>query len=422
MSAAIGVFLALGTIALVIARPRNLNEGWAALVGGLTFLLVGLETPTQAVHAIIRDWNVFLFFAGLMVVSSLAEQSGLFDWIATWAGAHTFGSGTVLYVYVVTIASAVTLLLTNDTTALVLTPIVYTTVIGLGLEPLPFMFATTFVANASSLGLPISNPINFLLADSFGQSLPRYVTIMWLPAVASITVTAILLFWLFRADIGHGIENAPATSRPPGSRILVSAALLGILIATYVLASSVGFPLGIVAIAGALAFVSAAVYRGELQPRALTQSISWPIFGFLAGMLVVIRGLENTGAVGAIGRALVQLGDSHVGATIAVSTVGAALGSNIINNLPTAITLDATLHQGLGMTGSGRTAALYSTIVGCDIGPNLTHLGSLSSMIWLLLLRRRGLDVSVLDYVRVGALLTPAALIAASLALYLALS
>jgi arsenical pump membrane protein len=284
------------------------------------------------------------------------------------------------------------------------------------------MFATTFVANASSLGLPISNPINFLLTDSFGQPLPRYVTIMWLPEVASVAATSLLLFWLFRRDIRRRTADSAATRGTSESRIRVSALLLGLLIAAYVVASSFGFPLGIVASAGAIVFACAALLRGDLRPRALKQSISWPIFGFLAGMLVVIRGLESTGAIAALGRALVQLGDSHIGATIAVTTVGAAVGSNIVNNLPAAVTLDAALHQQVGMTGGAHTAAIYSTIIGCDIGPNLTHLGSLSSMIWLLILRRRGLDVSTLDYARVGVVLTPVALLAAAVALYFAVT
>jgi arsenical pump membrane protein len=415
---ALAIALATATIVLLITRPRGLNEGLAALLGAVAFVVLGLVTPGQAFQAIANDWNVFLFFLGLMAVAGLAEQAGLFDWLASWAAAHAFGSVRLLFLYVVLITSGVTLLLTNDTAALILTPIVYALVAGFGLEPLPFMFATTFLANASSLGLPISNPINFLLADSFGIALPTYASHLWLAEIGSIVVTSLALFWLFRQDIGGRIEDSVMTRPVRSAAILTTGLILAALITAYIIASVFGFPLGIVAIAGAIVLIAAARLRHDLHLTELAQIISWPIFGFLAGMLVVIRGLTNVGAIAAFGHALLQLGGGHLASTIGVTMGGAALGSNIINNLPMAVTLAATLHQHLVMAAKVHAAAVYSTILGCDLGPNLTHLGSLSSMIWLLLLRRRGLEVSVLDYVRVGALLTPLALVVTAAALY----
>jgi arsenical pump membrane protein len=185
----------------------------------------------------------------------------------------------------------------------------------------------------------------------------------------------------------------------------------------YLVASALRFSLGIVAIAGAALLAANLLRLHALDRGALARDIGWPIFGFIAGMFVVVRALGDTGVIEALGRGLAQAaGGSHLQA-LAVTVVGTAIGANLINNLPMALVMVSTvprvhLHTGL------RPNLIYATILGCDLGPNLTHLGSLATFIWLFFLRRKGLDISAWDYFKVGALVTPLMVLAAIFGLW----
>ena len=422
MRPGLAVFLALATVALLIGRPKGLPEGAAALMGAAAFLVTGLLLPAAAVSAIVRDWNVFLFLLGLMLASGLAEQAGLFDWLARVAARRSFRSVRVLFFYIAAVVVVVTVVLTNDTAALVLTPIVYTVVVTLGLEPLPFLFATTFLANAASLILPISNPLNFIVADSFNLGLLNYLAAMWLPALAAAALTTLLLFLLFRRSLTGHFEVTAVSDAGRTPAVTDTAIILILLGAAYITGSLAGIPLGLISVVGASVLVLNSWRRVELDWPETYRAINLQVFGFLAGMIVVVQGLSNTGVLRSFGQLVVRLSGSGNVGTVTVTTAAAAIGSNIINNLPAGLALSATFHQHVALTAAHRTLAAYSTIIGCDLGPNLTHIGSLSAMIWLLILRKRGVEVSVLDYLKIGVILTPVTLAAAVAALLITTS
>lgn len=408
--------MAVLTLTLVVTRPRDLNEGVSALAGAALVLILGLVPWSEAIHQELASWNVFLFFLGMMAIAALADRSGVFDLAAFYAARVARRRVVALYIATFLLGAFISLLFANDSAALVLTPIVYTLVLRLSLDPLPFVFATTFVADTASLGLPVSNPLNVIMVDNFHLSLGSYLEHLWLPALVVLAINLVVFLLLFRRGVRGRIRLMPEPERKPGT-----ASTLGILAAlavAYLVASAFELSLGVVAVAGALALAANQLRLGVLHPKQLATDISWPIFGFFGGMLLVVQGLHDAGITEQLGGVLArEIGTSDL-RTIAVTAVGTAFGSNVINNLPMGLVMVSTIHP-LHVTPSIRAEMVYATIVGCDLGPNLTHLGSLATFLWLFFLRRKGLEVSTWDYFKIGVIVTPLMLVGAILGLWI---
>jgi arsenical pump membrane protein len=187
-----------------------------------------------------------------------------------------------------------------------------------------------------------------------------------------------------------------------------------------VLAGVFGWPLSFVALAGAAVLAVEAGLLGAWQPRRWATEIAWPIFGFIGGMLLVVRGVENAGITAAFGQALLSASSNSPLAATLLTAGGGALGANLINNVPMALVLTSAIHSA-GGGGPLQDTLVYSTILGADLGPNITTIGSLATMLWLLILRRRGLEVSSLEYFKLGILVTPILLLIGALAIWLML-
>lgn len=405
------------TLGLIVTRPARLNEGVTALLGGAAMLILGLVPLGQALIIEVQTWNIYLFFLGMMAIAALADQSGVVDRIAALAARLAGGRVFALYLAVFLLGMVISLLFANDSAALVLTPIVYALVLRLSLDPLPFVFATTFIADTASVGFPVSNPLNVIVVDRFHLALGGYLARLWLPALLVILINLAVFLILFRRGIRGRFRTgaAPAHAVPGFGR---SIAILAALACAYLVASALQFPLGLVAVAGAALLALNLAAAGTLRPRRAAGEISWPIFGFLAGMLVVVQGLHDSGITGRLGHTLADIGTGSPLAAIAAGTVGAAIGSNIINNLPMALVMVSAVHP-LVVSTTIRSDLIYGTILGCDLGPNLTHLGSLATLIWLFFLRRKGIDISAWDYFRIGIVVTPLMLAGAILGLWI---
>lgn len=412
------------TLALVMIRPRHFDEARAAAMGGALMLLVGAVPPLQAVGVLLRSWNVFLFFLGLMAISALAEEAGFFDWIAAHAVRASGGHTRRLFVNVFAIGILISTFLSNDATALVLTPIVFTLVTKLGLQPLPFMFACTFIADTASLTLPVSNPVNILMLDVFPQTLGQYLRYLLVPSLLVIAINVGFFLWLFRRDIQGQVTGqampAPAEAIRHGGFFRYTLGVLFLVAVAYVAASARGWPLSFVALAGSAALAAGALATGQLNPRRLGREISWSLFPFIAGMLVVVQGVENAGLTARFGQLFLQLaGESPLQAALA-GAFGSALTCNLINNVPTMMLIRSALLSLSGVSPSVQHALVYSTILGSDLGPNITIIGSLATILWLVILRRKGLQVSPMDYFKIGIVVTPAMLAAGALAIWIA--
>lgn len=416
--AAAMIFLA--TIATIIARPRRIPEWLAATAGALVMIALGVEPWRDAALEVARQWNVLLFFAGLTAVVAVAESAGFFAWVAYVASVAARGSGRRLFSGVIVAGAVITVFLTNDAAAVVMTPLVFVLVRRLRLPASPFAFACTFMANAASIALPISNPVNFIVADALNLRLADYVDALWAPALAGAAATAAVLWIVFRRDVRAGFDRALIHELADEPRYRTEATVLLVLTATGLVAmSAVGGSVGSVAAIGGAVMLAHGFWRRALPWRRVAADMNPSIVVMVAALFVAVDGLRQSGLLGPAAALVVAAARSHPSVAGPLAALVAAAASNLFNNLPTALIAVGTLHAGVLHAPVARQFAA-GAIVGCDLGPNLTTVGSLSTLIWLVLLRRRGLVISAADYFKVGVVVAPTALILAAAALWIA--
>ena len=418
----IGALIFVATIGLIMVRPRQVTEAIAAAIGALLMLLGGFVGIGETGRLLFGQWNVFGFFLGLMTISALADQAGVFEVLTNRIARWSKGSTLRLYLAVFLIGTLITAILSNDATALILTPVVYVLVTRLRLSPLPFLFACTFIADTASFLLPVSNPINILVINVFGGGLGKFLRFLLLPSLFCIGLNVGLFVWLFRRDLKQRYDLADLPQIEPTSSTYLRFAfgsLLAIALA-YVLASALRVPLSLISLAGSVLLLVGALRHHCLDWNKLRREISWSLFIFIGGMFLVVRAIENLGLTEAFGKAILDFaGDSAFRATL-LTAGGTALGSNLVNNVPMALIMISALNA-IQSAGRGHIGLVYAVILGADLGPNLTTVGSLATMLWLLALRRRGVDISTVEYFKLGITVVPVMIIVASVLLWLRL-
>jgi arsenical pump membrane protein len=422
-----GIILLVTILTLlgIMLRPWKINEAIFALCGAAILLLLGLITLDKAATTLLGDWNTFLFFLGMMSISALAEAAGLFDWLAFQAARLSRNSARLLFLNTFLLGSLISMFFSNDATALILTPIVYTLVTRLRLPILPFLFTCTFIADTASFLLPVSNPINIIVTSRHPLDLLTFVRLLTLPCLLVIAINLGVFYLLYRKQLRgrFDLKRLPSLDEAITHRnyFRYTCCVLILVGAAYITASALQIPLSLIALSGALLLLIGALSWRQITFNALGQQISWQIFGFIGGMFIIIQALEGTGLTVWFGQWLLTLsGGTPFGAAL-VGTLGSALGTNLVNNVPMAAVMNSALQ---GMHHSPLTVQhgfIAATIFGCDLGPNLTTVGSLATVLWLLILRQRNVEVSGLDYFKVGVIVTPLMLLAGALAIWLLL-
>lgn len=414
----LGLAVFLVALALVIARPHRLNEAWPAAGGVAAFLALRLLTLGDLVGVARETGGVLLFLAGMMTVSSVAELAGVFTWAARFA-AHVSGTGRRLLINVFLLGALVTAFLSLDVTVIILTPVVYATVVARDIDPLPYLYACTFVANTGSLVFPMSNLTNLLLVDRLGLPFWRFAFVMALPNAAAVGMNIVVFLWLFRdrlpgrlpPDIGASPPVGPAS----GTLFRTSGTILALVLSALLVAGVVERPLWPVALAGAGGLLLVARRAGANVGQVIARGVSWPLFVFVGGMAALVRGVEHAGLTGNLARLLLGHPQGSL-ESVAVTTGVSALGANLFNNIPMSLVMLAVLATTARSRAFGLAAA---TLIGVNIGPALTTAGSLATIIWLSLVRRQGVQVPALEYLRVAAITVPLVLAAALAALAL---
>lgn len=418
-------FIGVLTLVGIMTRPFRWTEAHIAMSGAGALLVLGLIRPTDAALTLLRDWNTFLFFLGMMGISAMAESSGLFDWLALHAARLAHRSAKRLFLNVFLLGTAITMIFSNDGTALILTPVVYVLVTKLRLPVLPYMFACTFIADTSSFLLPISNPLNIIVMSHYPLSLPTYLRLLFVPCVVVIAINYGIFFLLYRAQLKgtFQLERLPSADASVKHRAYFRYTLwmLALVAPSYVIASAFQFPLSAVAIVGAALLVAGALYWKRTTLQEAAKGISWSIFGFIAGMFIVVRAIEDTGLTVKFGNLLLRLSHGTSFGAVMVGTFGSAIGTNLINNVPMAVVMSSSLGSVQHAAPAIRNGFVAATIFGCDLGPNLTTVGSLATILWLLILRQRDVEVSGLDYFKVGVVVTPLMLFVGALVIWLLL-
>jgi arsenical pump membrane protein len=369
-------------------------------------VLFSLITPAHALDAVSKGTDVYLFLIGMMLLAELARREGVFDWLASVALEHARGSGQRLFVLVYAVGILVTVFLSNDATAVVLTPAVYAVAKHAKVPALPYLLICAFIANAASFVLPISNPANLVV---FGDQMPRlgtWVREFALASLVSIVSTYLLLRWTQRKEL-H-VEVARATAKPVLSTGGGIAA--GAIVATGVVllaASLLGWQLGLpTCLAGLAAWVLICSWNRS-SPWPVLGNISWSVLPLVAGLFVLVRAVEDTGAFAPlVAQAAAGARQApHLTALVGGSAV--AVASNLINNLPMGLigaTVVQAAHVGAYITGA--------ILIGVDLGPNLSITGSLATILWLVAIRREGEEVSAARFLAVGAVVMPLSLLA----------
>ena len=413
-SAHLATFLIAGSAtAGVILRPFGWPEAIWAVAGAVILLVAGLLPLPEAVSAMARGREVYLFLVGMMILAELARREGLFDWTAAHAARLARGSARRLFDLVYLVGVVVTALLSNDATAVVLTPAVYAAARAAGAEPLPYLFICAFVANAASFILPISNPANLVL---FGDGMPALGPwILWFgaPALIAVAITWAMLRLAFRRELQGAISQdieTPALSTPAKLAGWGIAGASLVLLAT----SALGGPLGLATFASGLAVAALVLLVGRSSPLPLLRGISWSVVPLVAGLFALVAGLEQTGAVAAIARELASSAEAAPRSTGFSAGTLLAFVCNLMNNLPAGL-LAASAAPG-GVVPPAVTGAL---LVGVDLGPNMSVTGSLATILWLIAIRREGEDVGAWAFLKLGLLVTLPALVPALAAVVL---
>ena len=411
-AAPLAAVIFLVTIGMVIARPRGLTEAGAALLGAAAMVLAGLVTPGAAATNIVGHWNVLLFFVGLTGAAAVAERSGLFEALAGTSARLSGGRPRRLLVAVVFAGAIVAALLSNDAAALALTPVVYVLVTRFGLEPLPYVLACTFVADAASLALPVSNPVNVIVSDRLGVSAVSLVPVLLPAAVAAVIALLGCLLVIDRHQLPATAPTMPALDSWASWSSIPSPLLtaFGVAVACFAIASFLDLPLGLAMTAVWLLLLAVERLGGRIAGPL--DGIGWSLLAFVAAMGVLVDGLSSAGVTTWLASLVLGPVRDAPAAVMAVSAAAGAVGANLFNNLPAAFVL-ADAVNGASLSPASAHAAAIGTIIGADLGPNLTPVGSVATLLWFVLLRQRGLEVSTWSYIRVGLIVTPVTILAA---------
>ena len=405
--------VAAGTIGGIIFRPKQWPEAiWACAGAALLVAFQAVPVPA-ALQAVARGTDVYLFLTGMMLLAELARCEGVFDWLAAIAVRSAKGSSTRLFTLLYGVGILVTVFLSNDATAVVLTPAVYVAIRKARADPMSYLFICAFIANAASFVLPISNPANLVV---YGNALPPLV--VWLrtfllPSLASIAATYLVLRWIVRKEISGRIltvDEVPVLSsegRHAGWGILLTGGAL-------MAASAFGIDLGLPTCAAAIATVAAATRLRAKAMREIVIGVSWTVLPLVAGLFVLVEGLNRTGALSGISHLFRITAAMPRPAGELAASFGIAALCNLMNNLPAGL-----LVRGALQSTHAVPAIRDAVLIGVDLGPNLSVTGSLATVLWLIALRREGIEISGRRFLRAGALVMPPALLLSTLALWL---
>ena len=424
----VAVLIFIVTIALVIWQPRGLGIGWSAMAGAVVALLAGVVTVADipAVWHIV--WNATATFVAIIVISLLLDEAGFFEWSALHVARWGRGYGRRLFALVVLLGAAVSALFANDGAALILTPIVIAVLRALGYgqkSTLAFVMAAGFIADTASLPLVVSNLVNIVSADFFGLTFGEYALAMVPVDLASIAATLFVLLLYFRRDIPANYDIAdlrrPADAIRDRATFRTGWIVLVLLLVGFFVLDPLGVPVSAIAAAGASLLLAIAARGHVIETGKVLRGAPWQVVIFSLGMYLVVYGLRNAGLTNHLAILLDRTAAGGVwGAAFGTGIIAAVL-SSVMNNMPTvlvgALSIDAT-HT----SGAVREAMVYANIIGCDLGPKLTPIGSLATLLWLHVLDQKGVRIGWGYYFKVGVTLTVPVLLVTLAALALRLT
>jgi arsenical pump membrane protein len=388
----------------VLVRPFRWPEATWAVAGAVILVAAGLLPLAQAWEALGRGLDVYLFLAGMMLLSEVAREEGLFDRVAAFAVNHAAGSPRRLFLLVYVAGTVITTFLSNDATAVVLTPAVYAAARAAKAEPLPHIFVCAFIANAASFVLPISNPANIVLYGNHMPPLGPWLEAFLLPSVLSIVATFLALRWVERRGL-EGTCDARADAVPMTAGAWTAIVGIGLTGAVLLTVSALDLRLGPPTFIMGLVTATIVWVRDQRSPLRTLKGVSWQVLFLVAGLFVLVQALEATGLIAFLARLLER--GLRTSASITAWAAGGAIAivSNLTNNLPAGLVAASTLAK-----ARPPQAVTDALLIGVDLGPNLSITGSLATILWLTAIRREGQEMGFLRFLKVGVLAAPPAL------------
>ena len=416
------------TLVLVIWQPKGLSIGWSASIGAVLALGSGVIHISDIPVVWNIVWNATAAFIAVIIISLLLDESGFFKWAALHVSRWGRGNGRLLFTWIVLLGSAVAALFANDGAALILTPIVIAMLLALGFSKgttLAFVMAAGFIADTASLPLIVSNLVNIVSADFFHLGFTEYASVMVPVDIAAIAATLIMLHLFFRRDIptSYDIEllESPSSAIKDPATFKAGWVVLVFLLAGFFVLEPLGIPVSAIAAVGAAVLFAIAKKGHAINTGKVLRGAPWQIVIFSLGMYLVVYGLRNAGLTGYLSGMLNILADKGLWtATLGTGFLTAFL-SSIMNNMPTVL-IGALSIDGSTATGVVKEAMIYANIIGCDLGPKITPIGSLATLLWLHVLSQKKVTITWGYYFRTGIVMTLPVLFVTLAALALRLS
>ena len=419
MILAFSVFLV--TLLFIIWQPKGLQIGTSAVVGAIVALLVGVVSFADVVTVTSIVWDATLSFIGIIILSMVLDEIGFFEWAAIKMAKLSGGSGNKMFVYVLLLGALVAAFFANDGAALILTPILLAKMKYLKMKPLPifaFLMAGGFIGDSASNPLIISNLTNIVTVGYFDIGFVEYAKNMFLPNLLSVFASIAVLWFYFRKDIPLVVDVSQlpeaASAIKNKTMFKFSWIFLALLMVGYFIGDKFNLPVSVFALGGALVFLAIANHYEAVKPIMTIKAAPWQVVWFSVGLYVVVYGLKNAGLTDVIASWIIEL-NAH-GKTVAIIGTGflSAFVSSAMNNMPTIMIMDIAIDK-VGYVGN--EALVYANILGSNLGPKMTPIGSLATLLWLHVLAQKGVKITWSEYMKVGLVITPPVLLVALLGL-----